>query len=74
MHPTIEGKPHRCSPSPIDAHPRIVSAYGRSEHLWSGNRHAARIQSGRIDWNDVKDRINLEALATDLLGKPVKRI
>ena len=60
-------KPHRCSLSGGEP-------YGDREHLWSGKRLDARIRSGRIDWPSLKDRTDPVAVATALLGPPVKRI
>lgn len=41
---------------------------------WTGRPRAAAPRASRIDWPTVRDRIDLEAVATALLGPPAKRV
>jgi hypothetical protein len=41
--------------------------------LWGGNPRNARTHTGRLDWPSVRDRVDLTAVATALLGEPAGR-
>ena len=62
-----EEEPHACARNPMDFMPARVGRHGGGARSW-GDR--GRGVGRGIDWPAVKERVDLGAVATELLGAP----
>ncbi len=67
MQSSGDEKPHACARNPMDAMPARVGGHGGGSQSWRDRGGGGR---RGIDWPLVKERVDLAAVATDLLGAP----